>query len=788
VQTPTEAADPDVTDTVPEPVAAHRGPLHRALTSGWLPAGLLWVATTAALWFFEVPPATTIVFTLYLALGIALPGTLWWRFFHRTGGFFVADVAAGLALGYIGEVFVYIGGRLLGLPLLVLAWPLGTVAAFLLVPSLRRHWRTAADAPVPPLLWRWSLTVIAGMTMLWSFKFYRLYGLRYPYNSTPDTDSTFHLALVGEAKHHMPMMVPWITDEPLYYHWFVYPEMAASSWVTGIEPQVLLLRLSMLPMLMAFAVLVAVLARKVTGGWWSGVAASVLTLFVLSPNPYQWVTWEFYTNLAFSTLEDGSSLRLTVWSGPTQTFGALLMVPLMIVLVDRLREWRDARGWVFFAVLLAGVMGAKATYLPLLFCGLLLVLGAELLFHRTLHKGALIGLGITFGGLVFSQVVLFGGTSQGTELKPLFTLVTGALGTSTGYAAGEVTSRMLVLAVLLLFCWVCIWAGLAGLLRRRLPEPAVLSMIGIGVAGAGATVLTGQSGDSQRFFLEAGRPYLAVAAIVGLYSLLPAGRLTARRAWALVGFVVLGMAITQAVQVTGRGDVPNIGNTGSYAALTRDIVLPYAALAVVAALVAVVLLFARRRVPAVKGMVVALVVALLAGYGINTTFQNYYKILWDSTHVGWKNVVKGEVIVSDGVLPAGRWLRDHSDPDDLVATNAHCQRWNKDCTDLHFSMTAYSERRMLLEGWGFTTTAHVEAARLKTWVGYVPYWRPDVLADNDAVFTNPSPQTVGLLRDRYGVRWLFVDESQNNVSPQLSGFATERYRSGVAVVYELPSA
>ncbi|GAB3865798.1 hypothetical protein GCM10027610_116620 [Dactylosporangium cerinum] len=230
-------------------------------------------------------------------------------------------------------------------------------------------------------------------------------------------------------------MVPWITGEPLWYHWFVYPEIAASSWVTGIEPQVLLLRLSMLPMLMAFAVLVAVLARKVTGGWWSGVAASALTLFVLSPNPYQWVTGEFYTNLAFSALEDGSSLRLTVWSGPTQTFGALLMVPLMIVLIDRLRERRDGRGWALFAVLLAGVMGAKATYLPLLGCGLLLAVGAELLRHRTLHRGALTGLGITAAGLVFSQVVLFGGTSQGTAFKPLTTLITG------GWAAAPAMPR-----------------------------------------------------------------------------------------------------------------------------------------------------------------------------------------------------------------------------------------------------------------------------------------------------------------------------------------------------------
>ena len=297
-------------------------------------------------------------------------------------------------------------------------------------------------------------------------------GCASPYNSTPDTDSTFHLALIGEAKHHMPMVIPWITGEPLWYHWFVYPEMAASSWVTGIEPQVLLLRLSMLPMLMAFAVLVAVLARRVIGGWWSGVAASVLTLFVLSPNPYQWVTWEFYTNLAFSNLEDGSSLRLTVWSGPTQTFGALLFAAAD----DRAGRPSAGRGATPAAgsssrSCCAGVMGAKATYLPLLFCGLLLVLGAELLFHRTLHRGALIGLGITFAGLVFSQVVLFGGTSQGTELKPLTRSSPGR------WAPAPAMRRARSPAGCSCCASCCSSAGCAsgpawpGLLRRRLPEP-----------------------------------------------------------------------------------------------------------------------------------------------------------------------------------------------------------------------------------------------------------------------------------------------------------------------------
>jgi hypothetical protein len=101
-------------------------------------------------------------------------------------------------------------------------------------------------------------------------------------------------------------------------------------------------------------------------------------------------------------------------------------------------------------------------------------------------------------------------------------------------------------------------------------------------------------------------------------------------------------------------------------------------------------------------------------------------------------------------------------------------------------MTAYSERRMLVEGWGFATTAHERAAELGTWVGAVPYWKPEVLAANDAVFADPSAQNVRVLRDRYRVRWLFVDETQSSVSPRLATFASFRFRSGVCVVYELP--
>ncbi|WP_432832545.1 hypothetical protein [Dactylosporangium sp. CA-092794] len=750
---------------------------------------LLVAAAFAVLWYYRVPPLTTAVFALYVALGVALPGTLWWRFLRGGPGLFAADAAAGLVVGYVGEVFGYILARLAGAPLLVLAWPIGTVAAFAGFKSLRRYFRNAPGAERPPAAWRWAVTVLAGLTLVWSVKFYRVYGLTYPANASPDTDSTFHLALVGEARHHMPMRVPWIEGEPLLYHWFVYPELAATGWVTGIEANVLLLRLSMLPMLMVFPLLVALLARRVTGGWWTGPAAAGLTLLVLAPNPYQWQLNAFYRDTAFSGLDDGATLRQTVWSGPTQTFGALLFVPLMLVLVDLLHGRGDRRRWALFGLLLAGVMGAKATFLPLLAAGLALLVAVELVRRRRWHRPALAALLATALAAAVAQLVLFGGSSQGTAFAPLTDVATGGIGVTTGYTTGRVPWRLLVLAILTVLCWAAIWAGLAGLTRRRPLAPELVVMLGLGAAGAAATLLLGQDGDSQRYFLESARPYLSIAAIAGLSALLP-GPMTARRAAVLLGTAVLGVILIQALQTAGRHDIPR-----SSPNLTADLVLPYVALILVAAIATVV--FHRICPPLRDGHIrhfmilrdvsaPALVIALLAGFGLNTSAQHFLLIAQESRQGGWRDVVREPRYISPGTLEAGRWLREHSDPDDLVATNAHCLIFQGECSDLHFSMTAYSERRMLVEGWGFATTAHEEAARRGVWVGAVPYWKPEVLAANDAVFAGPTAENVRVLRDRYRVRWLFVDETQSSVSPRLAAFARFRYRSGACVVYELP--
>ena len=146
----------------------------------------------------------------------------------------------------------------------------------------------------------------------------------------------------------------------------------------------------------------------------------------------------------------------------------------------------------------------------------------------------------------------------------------------------------------------------------------------------------------------------------------------------------------------------------------------------------------------------------------------------------------GRPVVGQKAVSPGEWLRDHSDPDDLVATNSHCRLvYRGNCDNRHFWISAYSERRVLIESWGYTVTALAALEHDKTFFYFIPYWRGDLLADNDRAFRAPSEETIGTLRNKYGVKWLFVDERFDEPAPHLGRFAKLRFRRDDSSVYEL---
>jgi hypothetical protein len=145
-------------------------------------------------------------------------------------------------------------------------------------------------------------------------------------------------------------------------------------------------------------------------------------------------------------------------------------------------------------------------------------------------------------------------------------------------------------------------------------------------------------------------------------------------------------------------------------------------------------------------------------------------------------------------IEAARWLRDHSSPDDVVATNVHCRAVREGrCDNRMFMVAAFTERRVLVEGWAFTPHANEDLARtfkpyeIQRYVS--PFWDPARLAANDLAITDPTPERLDELRDRWGVRWLFVSYRGGDApGARLGEFADLRYKNREAWVYELRRA
>jgi hypothetical protein len=110
--------------------------------------------------------------------------------------------------------------------------------------------------------------------------------------------------------------------------------------------------------------------------------------------------------------------------------------------------------------------------------------------------------------------------------------------------------------------------------------------------------------------------------------------------------------------------------------------------------------------------------------------------------------------ITIGTAKIAKYLQDNSDKNDLIATNRHCAgpEENQTCTARQFALSALSERRVLLEGWSYTTCPLAEPILNK-------YWKEDFWKLNQDFLINPNSQNWDLFQ-KSGVDWLVVDATR----------------------------
>lgn len=720
------------------------------------------------------------------------------------------DLAWGAVAGVPVALAGWVAWQLVGLP--PLAWGPLVVGLLVALPGTRRR-VLAAPAPGDGLPSALVLGACLLVVVAWSTGEYLRWvpadpGAGHVYYP----DLLFQLALVGEAGHSLPPGNPTVDGEPLGYHWFTHAVAAQTAAAAGVEPAVATLRLLPSTLVVLTTVTLAGVTRSLSGRVWAGPVAAVLYGVVGELGGTSWR----------ATPHPIPMVHTHWWASLTQSAADLVTVGLAGLLAGHLQRGDRRLPWALALPLAVTAAGTKASVLPVLVCGLLLAATVALVQRRgsdAARSGAFAaGLVLVLG---VATVVLYGGQSYGTVVAPfvgahfLASLLVPGLAEQLD-APVALATRVPGVAVAGLTAWwlfssLVRWLGVMWLAIHRPRLPATWFLLGCCVAGVTATLLLRHPGSSEIYFLRTAFPVGTIGSAWGLVELVAARRLAVpgRRPWRLAvlsGAVAAVAAFVLAEAVAGdaspltrwqaRYGGPPTGSQLDPAAQVMAWVGAVVAIVILAVVVPVAVAFVRSRLGdrrPTRSWAVPLLVSAVLGAGVPST-------------TGWVVGTSEPAIVerldelpenspeavSADHVAAARWVRDHSSPRDVVATNRWCVDAYRGpdgevlpCNATSFWVPAFTERPALVTGWAYA--GRTLEASTASGVAYnrTPFWDPALLALQEKAFADPDTQTLDRLR-ALGVRYLLVDRRAGSVAPALARLADLRVDNRDAQVYELP--
>lgn len=759
----------DTADTPALPVVRPTRPILAVL-----PWAAVLAVFVAALIGTGTAPRDIAIYLLYLGAGVVLPGTLVYRSLRGSRGNLPEDLGVGAATGLPVQLLGWALGAATGLQTFLVIWPALIIVLFLAVPNLRRHWRTTGKRPLP-LRWSWSMAAALLLVIGLCYPFWRANPLP-PATAYYYQDLLYHLALVHEMTRSMPFQVPQLAGDTLKYHYLSNADMAAGSLITGISPAIILFRLWSGPIVAIAVMVVAVLARELTGRWWAGPLAGACGL-IGAP-------------LTLGAASAFGGVPVTVIS-PSQAYVFPLIGLMLLLMIDILRGRPMGWTWVTVFPLALACAGAKSSALPPVVAGAALATVAVLIVDRTKLRPMLIFLGLALAAMLAGFKTFAGGGAGTLAVQPLAslfwfppyrqTLAAGIRLNGPTFVLpglrGASTGSMIFVAVLVLWWLLMQTARLAGLAmlgqRRSRRDPVVWLLAGVTLAGTGGALLFWHPAASQIYFFATIVPFAIVLSVWFL----------AERPRALVAGMIAGAVW---VLVVPRPQAPEPATQRNWMWALAWPVLLTAAVAAVTIAAALVAWRIRTGRLAWRAVPVALVAAALAGgltLQAKTLARANVKAIAEPAAVptDQRAVLKEEAT-------AARWLDDHAGRDDIVATNVHCSplNWKAACDARAFWVAGLGGRRTLVESWAYTDQALAADGDDGKRFSFQPAPYPERFALNERVFTRADPADLAELTRRYRVRWLFADSrAAGGVSPELAKVAELRYQDGPVTVYEL---
>lgn len=757
--------------------------------------------------------------------------------FSSTAWYLVAFVVTALAPGFVlarlclpdartwmgmaGQAFgVGIPFTLLGWFFSVLtdwggaAWMLSVVvcALSLMLSTWRAKLSFTPEARINPLS---ALALVAAAAVqLKSFMAQLNMSQLLPAGSFWYQDNLWHLGINGLLKNRLIPTFPQVLGEPLNYHWLANAHMAGMELATGLPNDMVLLRLWFFPMIVGAGLIAVPLVEMCTRRVYLAPYAGAIVLLAPSLRLDNWMGMSQYS--------------AWVPNSPSQTLAIpflLMTVYLAVLMIIRFRRTSmPVAFWVLAIAVFLLAPGAKSSHLPVIAAGALFALVASLkiagLRPYRFGLGAVLALSIAAVG---ATSFLFAGSGAGTGLQIGSTIrrmapwsfVTGVDPyISSGLLLPGVTgiSRLFLLGGILViflvnFAWIA--PGVAAMAAPRLAkndpsrdessareksslfigeearQVVLWFMLGLGLGGFAACMVVDHDGMSQVYFLYGAMAILACFAIIGTdvaLSQIKSSRLPQERGDGLERISPRWLlTVTIAAGVAGGlllFNVRPIFRKPSEKWLVGPLVTLEIGVFVLMAvgIWALAYLFTTSKAGNRAVKACAMISLLIAGT-VSTV-----PALWGAPPG------RQGIVIPQSSVQAATWIRDHTSPDTVIATNSHCLsgKTAPNCDARSFWVSGMSERQTFIEGWAYTAAAHKAHGVDRRSYSRQPFSDPQAYEMNERAIGSADPDAIKYLQDR-GVTYLFAVTSVSPVSSALNQEADLVYQTKTVRIYRLKS-
>lgn len=541
-------------------------------------------------------------------------------------------------------------------------------------------------------------------------------------------DLPFQIALTGEVAAHAPQVYPWVVGTPLSYTWLYHSSMGVWASITNVSAADVVLQVWPVLFAVLIPLLISIAAWEVTRNKYVALAAPLV--YVLSHG------------LIFAARLVGQIPLFQI--SPTRDFASLFILLCVLSLVRLLgnSSLRATNAWWFLMLGISTFVltGAKGSAMPIVLGGVL----CSVFFLIIVRRLRVIDL-LVAGEFVVVAVASFlltlpaPGSTRSLAWGPL-----AFSGTAVTPLAAVSLLAILIFATLSAWLVIGIHTPNSWLVSSLLGGVVLAGLLGLGL-------LTHPT-SSELYFWESAQPLFAI--FLTWASVILIGRYGKKFALAVFSIWLVSNVLS--------GAAPRMGVVGA-----AVVVMALCAMLILKISTHGALALGQQRPWYVRAGVALAIAGVLT--------QSAQLVNIPTGYAGGSTTnVNDPGAINETQLAAFQFIRSHSTPAEKVITNKHCLSGtvaDQNCDARWFAVAAWTERRVLVEGWAYTQN------------GTSPDWVQAELDLGDHFISSPTlADKLKLLS--LGVKYVYVDK-RDAYSTNLSSVSKQVYTSEWANVYSL---